>query len=124
MGLDRTVRFPTSDTPSWGAIRAQLQRVGEAGQLRMIDGLPAFPDEEPADGWSELRVGTAAGMVTVRRRPEALVCVTWGNSDPALSAAWGRVTWACAAAGGGMIETPTGSVSAAAFAAMEGIVPV
>ncbi|WP_439620346.1 hypothetical protein [Gemmata sp.] len=123
MGLDRTVRFPTEVTPPWGAIRTHLQRVGESGQLRMIDGLPAFPDEEPADAWSELRVGTAAGMVTVRRRPGALVCVTWGNSDPALSAAWGKVTWACAAAGGGVIDTPTGPVPAAEFAAAEGIAP-
>lgn len=122
MGLDRTVRFPTEATPSWEAIRTHLQQVGESGQLRMIDGLPAFPDEEPADTWSELRVGTAAGMVTVRRRPGALVCVTWGNSDPALGAALGKVAWACAAAGAGTIETPTGPVSAVEFAATEGIV--
>lgn len=123
MGLDRTVRFPDATTPSWEAIRSQLARVGESGQLRMIDGLPAFPDETPEDGWSEVRVGTAAGMVTLRRRPGAISCVVWGNSDPALSAAWDKVAWACAEAGGGTVETPAGVVTAAEFAASAGLSP-
>ena len=62
MGLDCTVRFPGGDPPAWDAIKLQLARVGEPAPLRMIDGLPAFPDETPAVGWRELRVGTAAGM--------------------------------------------------------------
>ena len=123
MGLDRTVRFPTSGTPSWAAIRAQLARVGESGQLRMIDDLPAFPDEEPAPDWREIRVGTVAGMVTVRRAAGVLACVIWGNADPALNAAWSKVTWACAAAGGGMIDAPAGPASAEEFARDSGVLP-
>ncbi len=46
----------------------------------MIDGQLAFPDEEPAADWRELRVGTPQGMVTVRRGKERMVFVTWGNS--------------------------------------------
>jgi len=121
MGLDRVVRFPTSETPKWEAIRGYLVRAGESGQLRMIDGLPAFPDEEPAADWKELRVGTAAGMVTIRRGVGVLTCVVWGNADVALNTAWSKVIWACAAAGGGAVETPTGPISADEFARGAGL---
>ena len=124
MGLDRTIRFPNSETPSWEAIRAQLVRVGEAASLRMIDGMPAFPDENPEASWKELRVGTTAGMVTIRRGPGVLTCVVWGNADAALNGAWAKVIWACAQAGGGQIEMPSGSVSAEQFAQSAGLSPV
>src|SRR5436309_15395805 len=111
MGMDRTIRF-AAEPPAWDAIREQLRRVGEDGALRMIDGMPAFPDETPEPGWRELRVGTAAGMVTVRRRPDSLSCVVWGSADSALTAAWHKVIWACAAASAGTVETPSGSLPA------------
>ena len=117
MGLDCTVRFPAGDTPSWGAIRSRLRQAGEAGQLRMIDGLPAFPDEDPPDDWKELRVGTAGGMVTVRRGADTLTCVVWGTADPKLDAGWRAVTWACAAAGGGVID----DLDPPAFARLHGL---
>lgn len=123
MGLDRAVRFPTPATPTWDAIRTQLVRVGEAAPLRMIDGLPAFPDELPPDDWRELRVGTAAGMVTVRRGTGVLTCVVWGNADPDLNAAWAKVVWACAAAGGGAVDTPDGPKPADEFARAAGLNP-
>jgi hypothetical protein len=89
----------------------------------MIDGLPAFPDETPEPGWAELRVGFPAGMVTVRRGAGSLTCVVWGNADPGLRAAWDRLCWACAAAGGGSVETPGGAVSAAEYARAAGLSP-
>jgi hypothetical protein len=123
MGMDRTIRFASVDPPSWEAVRAQLLRVGEDAALHMIDGLPALPDETPDPAWRELRVGTAAGMVTIRRRPDSLSCVVWGNADSALIAAWHKVIWACAAAGVGTVETPSGSLPAAEFAASVGLPP-
>ncbi len=123
MGLDRTVRFPDGETPSWEAVRMQLSRVGESGQLRMIDGLPAFPDEDPPENWKELRLGASGGMVTLRRGSGMFVCVIWGNGDRALTDSWSRVLWACAAAGGGTIETPSGAVSEEQFAKEEGLSP-
>lgn len=122
MGLDRTVRF-ANGVPSWDAIRTQLARVGESGQLRMIDGLPAFPDESPTDDWKEVRVGTSAGMVTVRRGSGTLTCVIWGNADVAMNAAWAKVIWACAAAADGIIDTPAGAASATEFATSVGLSP-
>jgi hypothetical protein len=111
MGLERNVRFPGEATPTWEAIQSQLSRVGESAPLRMIDGMPTFPDETPDANWQELRIATSAGMVTIRRRPGILSCVVWGNPDPALDTAWNKVIWACAAAGHGTIETPAGQLS-------------
>lgn len=115
MGLDRTIRFPTADAPDWAAIRAALGCFGEPVAIRMIDGLPAFPDESPEAGWKELRLGLPAGMVTLRRGPGALTAVIWGTGEPALTQAWHQVVWACASAGGGVIETPSGPQSAQDF---------
>jgi hypothetical protein len=123
MGLDVTVRFPAGATPAWSSVREQLARVAEAAPLRMLDGLPAFPDEEPADDWRELRVGLAAGMVALRKSAGALVCTVWSNADAALLAARDRVAWACAAAGQGGVETDGALLSADDFAAAVGIFP-
>lgn len=123
MGLDRTVRFPAGQPPAWGAIKTHLLRVGEPGTLRMIDGLPAFPDESPDSEWRELRVAAGGAMVTVRRAGDALTCVVWSNADAQLLAARDRVAWACAAAGAGLVETDRGAVSAAEFAQLSDIRP-
>ena len=122
MGMDRAIRFPTGTVPSWDVIRARLQRVGESATLRMIDGLPAFPDEVPEPTWNELRVGLSAGMITIRRVAGSFTCVVWGNADAALLAAWDKLTWACAA-GGGVIETTSGELSADEFAVASGLQP-
>lgn len=123
MGLDCTIRFPAGAVPAWDAVRAQLLRVGEPGPLRMIDGMPAFPDETPDPNWRELRVGSAAGMVTVRRGADTLTCVVWSNADRPLLAARDRVAWACAAAGAGLVGTERGEVSCEEFARAQGISP-
>jgi hypothetical protein len=90
----------------------------------MIDGLPAFPDEEPSDDWKELRLAVSGGMVTIRRGANTIVCVVWGNADAKLNEAWERVVWACAAAGGGAIGTPGGPATAEEFARASGISPI
>jgi hypothetical protein len=122
MGMDRAIHFRSIPIPTWDEIATNLKRLGEVPALRMIDGLPAFPDETPEPTWNELRVGFAAGMVTLRRTPAGLSCVVWGNADDALRAAWDKLTWACAA-GGGVIETTSGSLTAADFAASAGLQP-
>ncbi len=123
MGLDCTTHFSTAETPAWEAIHTSLVRVIDSPQLRMIDGLPAFPDEIPTDDWKELRLGFDSGMVTIRRRRSALTCVVWGNADEALHSAWNRVVWACAVAGNGTIESTTGRSTPEEFAHNHGIIP-
>jgi hypothetical protein len=83
--------------------------------MRMIDGQLAFPDEEPAELWRELRLGTPQGMVTVRREPDRVLLVTWGNAEPPLIQAWNALTWAFARAGGGQILGAAGPISAEDF---------
>jgi hypothetical protein len=90
MGVERTVSLPSGE-PTWAAVAGELARTGPPPVVRMIDGLPAFPDETPADGWREVRVSLSGGMVTVRRQPGAWTCVVWGIDDPALLAARDRV---------------------------------
>jgi hypothetical protein len=123
MGLDCTVRFPAGVVPEWEAIKGQLARVGELARLRMIDGLPAFPDESPEPGWRELRIGFPAGMVTLRRSADALACVIWSNADAALLATRDRVAWASATAGDGKVVTSTGGLAADEFARLVGLSP-
>jgi hypothetical protein len=123
MGLDCTIQFPAGAVPAWDAVKGQLARIGEPAPLRMIDGMPAFPDESPEAGWRELRVGVATGMVTVRRGADSLTCVVWSNADPALLAARDRIAWACASAGQGTVGAPTGEVSADEFARQCGLSP-
>lgn len=84
MGVERVVTRP--DLPDWPTVRDRLAAAGCPAAVRMIDGLPAFPDEEPAADWRELRLGFAAGMVTVRRTADGVRLVTWGTDDPALAA--------------------------------------
>jgi hypothetical protein len=102
VGVERIVPL-TGGEPTWAAVAGELARTGAPPVVRMIDGLPAFPDEVPADDWREVRVSFPVGMVTVRRQPGAWACVVWGTDDPALLAARDRVADAITAAGRGPI---------------------
>ncbi len=123
MGLDRIILFPAGRVPAWNAIKSYLARVGEPAPLRMIDGLPAFPDETPETGWRELRIAAGGGMITVRQSTDTITCIVWSNADAALLAARDRVTWACAEASGGTVVTDAGIVSPTKFAQLTGIQP-
>ncbi len=85
MGVERVVKVVI--VPDWPTVAARLAADGMPAAVRMIDGLPAFPDEEPPAGWQELRLALAGGMVTVRRTTDGVKLVTWGTDDPALVAA-------------------------------------
>ena len=114
MGVQRTISFPAGE-PAWGAVAAKLAEAGERPVVRMIDGLPAFPEEQPEDGWKELRLGFPAGMVTLRRTPAAWTCTVWGTDDPPLLAAQTLCVWAVASAGNGLVDTPAGPLPADRF---------
>src|ERR1700730_13908206 len=106
MGMEQTVTFPAGNQPFWPATRNLLASHGLSVQVRMIDGELAFPDEEPPEGWRELRLGTPEGvMVTVRRERDRIVLVIWGNANAALVQAWNALTWAFAETGRGKIQT-------------------
>jgi hypothetical protein len=113
--MDQRVRFAGGTVPAWSAVRELLVQRGFPVDVRMIDGELSLPDEAPPDGWRELRVGTPQGMVTLRREPDAVAFVTWGNADQAMIQAWNALTWASAEAGGGRVLTTQGALSAADF---------
>ena len=108
MGMEQAVVFADGNVPEWEALRDFLGNRGFPLQMRMIDGQLAFPDEAPPADWKELRLGTSAGMITVRREPARLVFVTWGNADRNLLQAWNALTWASAILGKGAIHTEKG----------------
>ena len=112
-----TATFAGGRPPAWPAVRDLLARRGFAAPMRMIDGQPAFPDEEPAEGWREIRVAAADGMITVRRDGGRLVFVTWGNAGPALLRAVNALAWAFVQAGSGTIDAGRGPLDEAAFLA-------
>jgi hypothetical protein len=80
MGLQRDVTF-TGEAPPWETVRERLAAAGVPVAVRMIDNLPAFPDEAPEQDWRELRLATAHGMVTLRQAAGRLSVVVWGNAD-------------------------------------------
>jgi len=90
--------------PSWPAVAALLAAGGSAVQMRMIDGALAAPDDEPPEGWRELRVALAGEMVTARRVPGGVQVVAWGNANLTQLRAWNALAWAFAKAGGGTVD--------------------
>jgi hypothetical protein len=112
--MDQRVTF-SGPGPNWEAVNRLLADHGMPVQMRMIDGELSFPDESPPESWRELRVGTAAGMVTLRREASAITCVIWGNADAALRQLWNALAWALAEVGGGRVQTTAGPVDAAAY---------
>ena len=103
MGMVRVVRFPDA-APEWPAVRDRLTGAGVAVQMRMIDNMPAFPDEEPEAGWRELRVSLGGGMLTLRREPGAMSVVVWERRRRPL-ADQERLLRACAEAGRGRFSS-------------------
>jgi hypothetical protein len=79
--MERVV--PVAGEVSWPSIRERLAAAGVGVQMRMIDNMPAFPDEEPPEDWRELRITLGHGMLTLRRDVGQVRIVTWGNADAA-----------------------------------------
>jgi hypothetical protein len=108
MGMERVITY-SGTAPSWNVIQREAAASELALVVRMIDGLPAFPDEVPEDGWKELRVGTSSGMITLRQQPGRLALVVWGNADHALQADSDQLAQACARAANGTLLPEPGA---------------
>ncbi|MSQ96375.1 MAG: hypothetical protein EXR98_17730 [Gemmataceae bacterium] len=105
--MDQKVTFAPPRAPAWPEVVALLASRKFPVQIRMIDGELAFPDETPPHDWRELRIGTPPGMITLRREPDGITLVIWGNAEADMRQAWNAVTWAIAQAVGGVIGTLT-----------------
>ena len=95
--MERVVEF-TGSAPSWQAIQREATALGLPLSIRMIDGLPAFPDEVPEDGWKEVRVSTPSGMISLRQQTGKLAIIVWGNADENLRQEWEQLAAAVAKA--------------------------
>jgi hypothetical protein len=80
MGLQQSVEMP-GGFPAWADFQHACTTAGLPIRVRMIDGLPAFPDEMPPESWQDVRIGTAGGMITLRRSATGVDIVTWGNAE-------------------------------------------
>ena len=69
---------------NWNKISGAMATFEPKGSIRMADGELTFPDEEPAADWKELRIALPAGMVTIKKIPNGVALVTWGNVSPEL----------------------------------------
>lgn len=108
MGMEYILRFPGGKLPQLTRVMTLLAERGFPVQVRMVDGELILPTEMVPERWTEVRLGTPTGMVTLARRGEDLAVVTWGNADEAMQRAWNAVTWAVAKAGAGEILRPEG----------------
>ena len=113
MGLQRTISFETDSRPSWESVHSAFGTIGERPVVRMIDNLPAFPDEVPEPGWRELRISLSGGMVTIRTTPLGWDCVIWGTGEPGLMRSWNSACWAIATAGHATIRLEDGTTVSA-----------
>lgn len=116
MGLDRLVTLPAGTVLAWPPLAQFLGERQLPVRLMMIDGQLSFPDEVPPDSWRELRLGTPAGMLTLRREENGVRTVVWGNAEGPLLQAWTLVTWALATLHGGTIMVGEKQLSADEFA--------
>ena len=104
MGMDRRIAVPPNTSFDWRRASAFFAARRFPLKMMMIDGQLAFPDEEPPATWQELRVGAPGGMVTLRREPDGIRVVTWGNAAGPMLESWNALCWGLAVAFGGTIE--------------------
>ena len=82
MGLEIVV--PRRTPCRLAAVLTQLSSTGLAATVAMIDGVLQGPGARVPDVWREVRLRTAAGVVTLRRHGDAVTVVVFGNADGAL----------------------------------------
>ncbi len=83
MGIDRVVNGARS-------LGEAVAALGDS-QIVMVDGNLVPPDAPPPSRWSEVRLRSPAGIVTVKRQGEGVAVIVFGNATPELLAAQARI---------------------------------
>ena len=95
MGLEIVV--PRRSCPLRPVLEA-LAAAGLPSAIAMVNGALVPPSAPPPAEWAEVRLRTPAGMITLRRQPDGIAVVVFGNADAALQAAQRQVADAVRAA--------------------------
>ena len=85
MGMDVLVAR-TGDCPI-SSVLAKLAAAGLSASVMMVDSGLHAPGAPVPDGWRDVRLKTPAGAVTLKRRPDGIAVIVFGNADAALQAA-------------------------------------
>src|SRR3954447_25201648 len=85
MGLDLFV--PQAALGSLAGLLDRLARAGLPSSIMMVDDQLAPPGAVLGAQFRDVRLRTPAGMVTLKRRPDGVAVVVFGNADPALQQA-------------------------------------
>jgi hypothetical protein len=89
MGLDVVV--PRTGACAIAEVLARLARDGVRAQVMMVDGNLHAPNAPVKDDWRDVRLKLPAGMLSLKRRPDGIAVVVFGNADTALMDAQRRV---------------------------------
>jgi hypothetical protein len=84
MGLDLMV--PRSDAVDVLQLLKKLAAAGLSASVLMVDGNLHPPQMPMPASWRDLRLKTPAGTVSLKRRPDGIAVVVFGNADAALLA--------------------------------------
>jgi len=95
MGQETTVRLGRSLAQAVAALAVE----GLACQVVMVDGALVHPAQPVPDGWSEVRLRTPGGMMTLRRRGAEVSLVVFGNAGPDLITLRDRIAHAVSSPG-------------------------
>jgi precorrin isomerase len=72
-------------------ILARLEAAGIPASVVMMDNVLRAPKAPLPAAWRDARLRTPAGLVTLRRHPQGIAVVVFGNADSALQAVQRRV---------------------------------
>ncbi|HWC02896.1 MAG TPA: hypothetical protein VHF87_09000 [Methylomirabilota bacterium] len=85
MGLEVVV--PRAGSVGLGALLDGLAAAGLPTALAMVDNVLQGPGATPPAVWRDARLRTPAGVVTLRRVPNGVAVVVFGNADEPLRTA-------------------------------------
>lgn len=85
--------------PDLGSALARLRSDGVTCQVLMVDGELRLPTLPPPVGWRDVRLRTPGGTIALKRRPDGVAVVAFGNAGPDVLAICQRVAAALAASG-------------------------
>jgi hypothetical protein len=77
MGMEVVVPCERVDFP---ALLGALAAGGHTGMVAMVDGALVLPTAPVPDGWRDVRLRFAPGMITLARRPGGVAIVVFGNA--------------------------------------------